>query len=261
MKCRKCGEEIANESSFCPFCGTKVTTKNKSQRNLLLAVLCVVVLALVIGIPTNTDAETSDNCTKVSGVFSNAVSPSIAADKMFVLYAGLNNPVTVSSVTDESQLTIDFPGCQVTGSGTNRVVLPPTDLIGQLVVAKVSASNGSCNQPFRVKKVPDPTAYIGGNIWGGKRSKSELLSKPFLVACMAEDFPYDVKWTINSYRWTIITKGIEGAPIMCPGDQFDEGITSAIQNASSGSVLVFSDIKVSSVVGQRTLRDITIRIK
>lgn len=261
MKCKKCGEEIANESKFCPFCGTKVTTINKSQRNVILAVLGVVVLALVIGIPINTDAKTMDNSTKVSEISSNVVAPSIAADKMYVLYAGLINPVSVSSIPDEDQLTVDFPGCQVTGSGANRVVLPPTHLIGQTVLATVSASNGTCNQSFRIKRVPDPTAYIGGNIWGGKHSKNELLSRPYLIAYMAEDFAYDVKWTVNSFRLTVISKGIEGAPTVCSGGEFDGSVIDAINNSGTGTVLVFSDIKVSSVVGERTLRDITIRIK
>ena len=78
---------------------------------------------------------------------------------------------------------------------------------------------------------------------------------------MGDDFAFDLKWTINSFRLTVISKGIEGAPISCAGGHFSGAVTSAINSASSGTVLIFSDIKASSIAGTRTLRDITVRIR
>lgn len=152
-----------------------------------------------------------------------------------------------------------------TGAGKYDVTVP-ANLIGKKVTATVTARDGNASKSmgsseFRVKKVPDPTSYLGANIWGGKRSKSELLANPFISARMGDDFAYDLKWTINSYRLTVISKGIEGAPKVCSGGKFDGGVTSAIQGASTGTILVFSDIKATSIAGQRTLRDITVRIK
>ena len=196
-----------------------------------------------------------------------APSATVAADKMNVLYAGIPNPVSIGGSVDVKRLSVSFPGCtmKATGDGKYEVTVPAS-LIGKKVTATVTARDGNASKAmgsseFRVKKVPDPTSYLGANIWGGKRSKSELLANPFISARMGDDFAYDLKWTIKSYRLTVISKGIEGAPKACSGGQFDGSVTSAINSASSGTVLVFSDIKASSIAGERTLRDITIRIK
>ena len=196
-----------------------------------------------------------------------APSATVAADKMNVLYAGIPNPVSIGGSVDVKRLSVSFPGCtmKATGDGKYDVTVPAT-LIGKKVTATVTARDGNASKAmgsaeFRVKKVPDPTSYLGANIWGGKRSKSELLANPFISARMGEDFAYDLKWTINSYRLTVISKGIEGTPKACSGGQFDASVTSAIQSAGVGTILVFSDIKATSIAGQRTLRDITVRIK
>ena len=194
-------------------------------------------------------------------------SATVAADKMNVLYAGIPNPVSIGGSVDVNKLSVSFPGCQLKSTGPGKYdVTVPANLIGKKVTATVTARDGNASKAmgsseFRVKKVPDPTSYLGANIWGGKRSKSELLANPFISARMGEDFAYDLKWTINSYRLTVISKGIEGAPKACSGGQFDGSVTSAIQSAGVGTILVFSDIKATSIAGQRTLRDITVRIK
>ena len=196
-----------------------------------------------------------------------APSATVAADKMNVLYAGIPNPVSIGGSVDVKRLSVSFPGCTMKATGDGKYdVTVPASLIGKKVTATVTARDGNASKAmgtseFRVKKVPDPTSYLGANIWGGKRSKSELLANPFISARMGDDFAYDLKWTIKSYRLTVISKGIEGAPKACSGGQFDGSVTSAINSASSGTVLVFSDIKASSIAGERTLRDITIRIK
>ena len=196
-----------------------------------------------------------------------APSATVAADKMNVLYAGIPNPVSIGGSVDVKRLSVSFPGCQLKATGDGKYeVTVPANLVGKKVTATVTARDGNSSKAmgsseFRVKKVPDPTSYLGANIWGGKRSKSELLANPFISARMGDDFAYDLKWTINSYRLTVISKGIEGAPKACSGGQFDGSVMAAINSAGSGTVLVFSDIKATSIAGQRTLRDITVRIK
>lgn len=186
----------------------------------------------------------------------------ISADKMNVLYAGIANPMTAAGGSDASKLHATFPGCQVASAGAGKYnVTPPVTLVGKTVTATVTTSEGSAQQVYRVKKVPDPTSYIGANIWGGKRSKNELTAQPAIFARMGDDFAFDLKWTVSSYRVTFISKGIEASPIVNSGGAFSENVKNAIKKASTGTVIIFSDIKATSIAGTRTLRDITIRIK
>ena len=56
MKCPKCGKEIANDSQFCEFCGTKinlVSTKSQSPQSrklwkILTAILCIIVFGGIL---------------------------------------------------------------------------------------------------------------------------------------------------------------------------------------------------------------------
>lgn len=186
----------------------------------------------------------------------------VSADKMNVLYAGIVNPMTAAGGMDASKISLSIPGCTVAGAGGGHYnVTPPVGLVGKTVTATVRTSEGSVNQTFRVKKVPDPTSYLGGGIWGGKRSKGELLAQPFISARMGDDFAFDLRWSITSYTVTVISKGIEGAPMSCSGGQFSGAVSAAISGASSGTVIIFSNIKATSAAGTRTLRDITVRIR
>lgn len=194
-------------------------------------------------------------------------SATISAEKMNVLYAGIANPVSVSAPVAPDQLSVNFPGCGVTRAEAGKFnISVPTSLIGKTVEATVSANLGGKTQAmgsttFRVKRVPDPRATIGANIRGGKRSKNELTANPFIRAAMGDDFAYDLKWTINSYQVIFISKGYEDNPLTCTGATFSDAVKQKIAKSGSGTTIIFTGIKASCEAGQRTLDEITVRIK
>lgn len=194
-------------------------------------------------------------------------SATISAEKMNVLYAGIANPVSVSAPVAPDQLTVNFPGCGVTRAEAGKFnVSVPQTLVGKTVEATVSANTGGKTQAmgstvFRVKRVPDPRATIGANIRGGKRSKGDLTANPFIRAAMGDDFAYDLKWTINSYQVIFIAKGYEEPPLTCTGANFSEAVKSKIAKSASGTTIIFTGIKASCEAGQRTLDEITVRLK
>ena len=49
MKCKHCGEEIANDSVFCEFCGTKVASSSKKKTVLIIAGIVVAIVGIVVG--------------------------------------------------------------------------------------------------------------------------------------------------------------------------------------------------------------------
>ena len=131
-------------------------------------------------------------------------SATVAADKMNVLYANIPNPVSVGGSVDVNKLSVSFSGgCTLKSTGPGHYdVSVPASLIGKTVTATVTAkadggSKAMGSSEFRVKKVPDPTSYLGANIWGGKRSKNELMANPFISARMGDDFAYDLNGQLN----------------------------------------------------------------
>ena len=194
-------------------------------------------------------------------------SATIAADKMNVLYAGIANPVSVSGPVAPDKLSVSFPGCSASSQGGGKFnVSVPAALIGKTVTATVAAKVGESTKTmgsttFRVKRVPDPRAVLGANIRGGKRAKAEILANPVIRATMGDDFVYDLKWSVNSYRVILVVKGMEEPAIVCQGGALSEKAKAAIQKASANTVIYFSDIKVSSEAGPRTLDEFSVRVR
>ena len=194
-------------------------------------------------------------------------SATIAADKMNVLYAGIANPVSVSGPVSPDKLSVSFPGCSASSQGGGKFnVSVPASLIGKTVTATVAAKVGESTKTmgsttFRVKRVPDPRAVLGANIRGGKRAKAEILANPVIRATMGDDFVYDLKWSVNSYRVILVVKGMEEPAIVCQGGALSEKAKAAIQKASANTVIYFSDIKVSSEAGSRTLDEFSVRVR
>ena len=60
----------------------------------------------------------------------------------------------------------------------------------------------------------------------------------------------------------IIKNGVEDAPITVNGAAFSDQVKSKIQSASSGTIVEFSEIRIQSIAGNRSIpRTLTIRIR
>jgi hypothetical protein len=186
---------------------------------------------------------------------------------MNVLYAGLENPVSVSASVSAEKTSISVSaGSQTkTGSGTYNITVPE-NLVGTTITITVNADIGGKQQAmgskaFRVKRVPDPVAVLGGEFRGGKINKTDLLANPFVRANMGTDFAYDLTWTINSYKVTFITRGIEDAPMTNSGRLFSDAVKNKINASGTGTIIFFDDISATSVAGTRKLNPVTAMLK
>jgi len=188
---------------------------------------------------------------------------------MNVLYSGIDNPLFVSAFVPTEIVSISLTGggnSTKTGPG-NYNITAPENLVGKTLTINILADINGKQQPmgstlFRVKRVPDPVAVLGGNVKsGGKVAKGELLANPFVLADMGTDFVYDLRWTVNSYQVTFVIRGIEEAPLTSNNRQFSDAIKAKINASPSGTSIYFTDIKASSVAGTRTLNNIAVLLR
>jgi len=181
----------------------------------------------------------------------------VAAEKMNVFYAGIPNPVAIAAPVAPERLRINWGGATATSLGGGRYDVTVTNTMREVtitVAADMDGKNvnmGSTN--FRIKTVPDPTICIGSNITGGRQPKDLLLASPILTARMSPDFNYELRWQVLSYRVTFVRNGVEDPPISVTGPQFNEQIKQRIQQASAGTNIEFSDIRIQSIAGTRTV--------
>ncbi|MBO4905979.1 MAG: gliding motility protein GldM [Bacteroidaceae bacterium] len=126
-----------------------------------------------------------------------APSATVSADLMNVLYAGYDNPMSVSVPgVATGKLSVAMTGGTLTAKGDGKYIARPSTPNTEAVIT-VSATNEGRSQEmgkftFRVRKLPDPTAFIpisdgqGGqnHFKGGKLQKQVLMGASSLGAAV-----------------------------------------------------------------------------
>ena len=179
-----------------------------------------------------------------------AASTTVSADKMNVFYIGVDNPISVSAAgmnTADVQVSISGGGGgKITGSGSKYSVNVTTaTTAGQFCnIDVINKKNGQkiSSTPFRVKRIPDPQAQIGGKT-DGKISEGEMKVQGGIVAVL-QNFDFDAKCSIQSYTMVCTPPRQDASPpITVSGPRFDAQINGWLQKARPGTIYQFFDVK------------------
>ncbi len=130
----------------------------------------------------------------------------VSPTKMNVFYEGLPNPVEISVPgATPGSIRVNATNASIEHVKGYEYEVRPTKNYGEAII-KVSADfNGTRRQMpdkrFRLKPLPDPVAKIAGKS-SGVISKAELLAQKGVMAVL-EDFLFDLKYTITSFKVVI----------------------------------------------------------
>jgi gliding motility-associated protein GldM len=159
-------------------------------------------------------------------------SATVSADLMNVLYAGYNNPISVSVPgvpVNKVQATMSGGTLQPVGPG--RYIARPT-AVGQIVTITVTSTNTGRTQQmgqytFRVRRLPDPTPYIamkdesGSPVRykGGGLSKGQLMSVDGIGAAI-DDGILDIAFKVESFETVFFDNMGNAVPMVSDGANF-----------------------------------------
>lgn len=183
-------------------------------------------------------------------------------DKMNVFYIGLDNPVTVSSGTgDEKTSVIPSGGGGVTLSkvGPGKYIVR-AKTVGE---ATLTVNSGTQQTPFkfRVKRVPDPIATIGGSLNNGKHPRGTFVVQQGMIAKL-DNFDFEARFEVISYEWTYMPKGagdLQSNTNNGPG--FSPQLKNLISSSKAKDAFSFENIKVKGPDGQpRKIPGLTITL-
>jgi len=178
-------------------------------------------------------------------------SATISADKMNVVYIGLDNPISVSVPGfPPSALQVSCTGASLTGSAGKYVLKPVDNKDVKECVIKVSVKDGNKvstmgQASYRIKMVPAPKVKLG-TLEGGKKSKVEL-SVQNVLAAVLENFVFEgVKWDVTEYSYYYVSKaggssGFKEAKIS--GKVIDGALKNYISTGRAGDVISFNQIR------------------
>ena len=159
-------------------------------------------------------------------------SATVSADLMNVLYAGYNNPLSVSVPgvpLNKVQATMSGGTLQPVGPG--RYIARPT-AVGQNVTITVTSTNtGRAQQmgqfTFRVRRLPDPTPFIAmkdeqgspTRYKGGGLSKAQLMAVDGIGAAI-DDGILDISFKVISFETVFFDNMGNAVPMVSDGANF-----------------------------------------
>ena len=188
-------------------------------------------------------------------------SSTVSADKMNVVYIGVDNPMSIS-----------FPGVaadKVKFTSTGITLIPDPKLgkghfigrattVGEAVV-RVSAELTAGKPPvamgefkFRIKKIPNPVAKIAGKR-DGSISKNVLAAQSAIIPEM-ENFDFDLFSKVKSFKMSRYGKGRDPIEKSTEGNVLTSEMRDVINQCRAGDKILFEYIKAT--MPDNTVRDI-----
>jgi len=163
----------------------------------------------------------------------------ISADKMNVVYRGVDNPMTISIPgIPNNKVQATAPGLKALG-GSSYMVRPSRGEFLR-IEAKGELPDGSqvtTTSQFRIKDVPAPSGTVRGEFGSVRMSRSEL--EKTIVGAELVDFDFDLRIAVSGFKMKIPNQ----PTIEVKGSRMDAKAVSAIRRASRGDVVRIFDIK------------------
>jgi hypothetical protein len=194
---------------------------------------------------------------------------SISADKMNILYVGVDNPVTISVIginSNDIEVSVsDLDGATISGGNSKYIIKVNQQTVDNkfcyLDVKNYKTGQNYGSFPFRVKRIPDPKANLNGKI-DATLTERELKSQN-AIELKIEDFDFDVKCKILEYTVWFTEPGKVAVSFVNSGEKFNSKTKEMIKKAVSGAQYRFSNIKCNCQgdTTPRTVNSIYIQIK
>jgi gliding motility-associated protein GldM len=163
----------------------------------------------------------------------------ISADKMNVVYRGVDNPMTISIPgIPNNKVKATAPGLKSLG-GSSYTVRPSRGAFLR-IEAKGELPDGSqvtTTTQFRIKDVPAPSGTVRGEFGSLRMSRSEL--EKTIVGAELVDFDFDLPIAVSGFKMKIPNQ----PTLEIKGSRMDSRAVSAIRRASRGDIVRIFDIK------------------
>ena len=195
-------------------------------------------------------------------------SATVSADLMNVLYAGYNNPISISVPgVPLNKISATMTGGSLQPQGPGRYIARPS-AVGQNVTFTVTSTNTGRPQQmgqftFKVRKLPDPRPYINikdehGNptrYFGGGLAKAQMVGATALGAAI-DDGILDVAFRVQSFE-TVFFDGMGNAvPMASEGASFSSRQMDTFRKLTRGRRFYISRVTVVGPDGlTRTLQN------
>lgn len=205
------------------------------------------------------DLNTNTNSGFEKNLSQNEIVTAVQPVKMNVLFAGIENPVTVAvSDIPSNELTINITNGKYKKMGSGSYYITPSKP-GNLRVHIMHLGKEIGITEFRVKMLPNPVVKVN-NQKRGAISKKLLVAQHGVVAVM-EDFDFDATFKVTSFTVSTTSNGYTHEEIS-NSNKFTQKQKGLMMDLQRGDRIFITDIKAVGPTGKtRNLASIDFIIK
>jgi len=189
----------------------------------------------------------------------------ISATRMNVLYIGVENDISVGVPgVNPHDVTVSMTGGRITKKGANYIATC-TQKGTAVISASARMSDGTIrrvgSQPYRVKMLPTPKAYIGAIGSGAIVPARSLPPQRKIVAHLGESFVFGgIEYRVNKYQFSVARKHGDPYVKRVNGALLTPEIIRVINSLRKGDRIIVDRIRATGPDGQKTLDPILIEI-
>ena len=178
-----------------------------------------------------------------------APSATVSADLMNVLYAGYDNPISVSIPgVPLSAVSASMSGGSFRSIGMGRYIARPSAVGSDVTISVASNDNGKSRQmgkfTFHVRKLPDQAAYLSigtDRFRGGGLAKASLMGAPGIKAAI-DDGILDIEFKVTGFETVFFDNMGNAVPMASAGASFSERQRETFRKLSRGKRFYISRI-------------------
>lgn len=190
-----------------------------------------------------------------------APSATLSADIMNVLYAGYDNPISVSVPgVPTNQVTLTMTGGELKQTAPGRYIAVPKN-VGEDAQFTVTARQEGRSQvmgtfTYRVRKLPDPTAYIpvgDTSFKGGRITKKQLMDADGIGAAI-DDGLLNIPFIVKGFETVFFDNLGNAVPEVSSNANFTDRQKNMMRSLSRGKRFFITKIQAQGPDGlERTL--------
>lgn len=199
----------------------------------------------------------------------------VSATMLNMLYAGYSNPVSVSVPgVPDNQVSLTMTGGTLRKEGNGKYIAVPSS-VGQDVTFTVTANQDGRSTtvgtfPFRVRKLPDPKAYIeytdangtSSRYMGGKKSISKKsLVNSLGVSAAIDDGILDIPFKVVGFTTYFVDRLGDEITRRSESGAFTSQQKSALKSLKPGTHFTIAEIEVIGPDGIKRTLDTAIAVK
>ena len=188
-------------------------------------------------------------------------SVTVAAEKMNVLYVGVENPLAISAAgVPSGQIQVTASGTELKKNGNGKYVAVP-ERTGDAVITVSGPGLNPTSFPYRVKRIPDPVPALGA-LEGGEVPAGTFRAQRGLIPHL-KYFDFEARCNVISYE--VARKPRSGDVVISnnQGATYENDTKRLVDLADHGDIYYVSRIKVKCPgdASTRELNEMIFRIK